>query len=238
MRTRSTFHKGTSWGVPDIFAAEWDALCGILYRPYFFRLWIVQEIVVAESCIIRCGSIIVERDLVLGVGAILQKFYCLKSNISATLVTERDPTRPVNFSAKNLWFIKSMLDRGEPLNILRLLYHTRMFKVSVDNDRFFALVGLSSNLASNFIDYNKDSNEIQIQLAKICLVDPYSWGPTLLSWVDSTHHSDQLPSWVPDWIEGPLSVPLASFYCPVKPGPDLDPSWRFSSNDVSAPGSC
>ena len=91
---------------PAALPRTWRLHPAFRSRPYFFPVWIVQEIVVAKSYIIRCGSIIVERNPVLGVEAVREKFYCLKSNISATLVRG---------------FIKSMLNRGQRLNILRLL---------------------------------------------------------------------------------------------------------------------
>ncbi len=231
------FSQREGLGVPGIAAREWAALCGILYRPYISWAWTVQEIVVAESCIFRCGSIMVEQDIVPGAAAIIEKLHCLKPRIASNVAMESDSTQAVCYSARDLWFVNSMLDCGEGLNIFELLCHTKIFKASEDRDKIFALVGLASNLDSTFIDYNKDLSDILIQIAKICLFDEESWGASLLSCVDSTRHPDNLPSWVIDCTNGPLQVLLASGFCPVRSVQRLGANWRCSSGKVIEPDS-
>jgi hypothetical protein len=232
------FSEPKELGFPDYTAPEWADLCEILFRPYFFRVWIVQEILAGESCIFQCGNIIVERDVVLGVGAILERFSELKACIVAQMTMEGGATQALYHSARDLWIIKSKLGCGEQLNIMQLLWLTGVFKASDDRDKVFALIGLASNLSSAFIDYNMDMNRVLIEVAKTCLCIESSWGAKLLSWVDSTSHSDQLPSWVPDWTKCPRRVALASRFCPITFTPDLTPNWRVSPHNVSEPCSC
>lgn len=42
-------------GLPDISQKEWDALASIYLRQWFNRVWVLQEIVLAQSVVCFCG---------------------------------------------------------------------------------------------------------------------------------------------------------------------------------------
>jgi hypothetical protein len=59
-------------GLPDIEDKEWKSMARILYRPYFFRIWIIQEIIAATRCIIQCGTHTIDRASIFTIGAIFE----------------------------------------------------------------------------------------------------------------------------------------------------------------------
>jgi len=112
--------------------------------------------------------------------------------------------------------------------------NTRTFKATQPCDKIFALIGLALDINIKFIDYEKSFADVQIELAEICMGKQQSWDPMLFSFVDETHHSDKLPSWVPDWTSGgPLQSPFAATFYDGQPIPNLQQNWRITLNAVS-----
>jgi hypothetical protein len=66
----------------------------------------------------------------------------------------------------DLWFLKSLFDCNEPPTILQLLQNTRMFRATELCDKIFALVALSSNVGTKFIDYDKPIPTVQNEALK------------------------------------------------------------------------
>jgi len=147
-------------------------------------------------------------------------------------IVEGSPTS-IKYSAKDLWLLMRKMEAGERLTILQLLWHTRIFKATDNRDRVFALVGLAADLDSTFIDYEKDIDDILIEVAKACMLNDESWGARMLSWVDSSSQSNSLPSWVPDWTKVTLKFPLAPFFAGPNTNSTHTPNWRFVSHNVS-----
>jgi len=250
-------------GLPNFGDPKWKALCGILFRPYFFRVWIIQEILYAKRCIVQCGVHNVDRNVIFTIAAVVEKFHHVRSMITGnvplddsiedntleegvTIDTLRglfsvpydspsmESFQFTDLTLLDLWSLKSRIDAGDPLTILQLLIGTRAFKATQPCDKIFALIGLASDMSINFIDYKKSIADVQIQLAEICMGKQQSWGPMLFSFVDRMRHSNELPSWVPDWTcGGPTQGPFAATFYEGQPIPNLQRNWHVTSNAVS-----
>ena len=249
----SSFETTKELGLPGIDDLRWKALCKILYRPYFFRIWIVQEIIVARDCIIQCGTHLIDRAAIFAIGATMERFHYVKEKIEANIPLILDNTDSttnavggpngtapliqgltITFSVRDLWALKYMIDTGVALKICQLLMNSRVFKATEPRDRIYALIGLCSDVSNTFIDYDKHIEDVQIEIAKICMLNLESWGSMIFSYVDREHHSDHLPSWVPDWTSGgPIQCPLAGSYYAYRVGTAPVPNWELLSNNVS-----
>jgi hypothetical protein len=254
-------------GLPDGLHPSWKALCGFLTRPFFFRVWIIQEILVAKECIFQFGKYKVDRKIIFGIGACMEEFHAIDDIITfntpvngswaddlPTAIT--NSVRPTStpsavhnlalhdvlslsvYSIKSLWHLRSTMSSGQPPTIIQLLSETKMFQATLPQDKIFALVGLASDLdpdfLDKFIDYDKPLVDIQIELAKVCMEHPLSWGPTLFSYVDAQRQSIELPSWVPDWTRGgPAQRSLSDSFCHQSAGRQI--KWQLGSNKVSSP---
>jgi hypothetical protein len=150
---------------------------------------------------------------------------------------EADIDKPViGFSVRHLSAVKALIDIGEKPKMCPLLMATRAFKATDPRDRIYALIGLCSDVSTSFIDYDKHIDEVQIDIAKRCMMNLESWGPMVFSWVDQENHCDNLPSWVPDWINGPTMLPLAGSYYDYRSHPAPIPGWHMLPNNVSTIG--
>jgi hypothetical protein len=216
-------------GVPKIDSEQWKAFCGVLYKPYFFRVWIIQEVLAARRCIVQCGPLKLDRSVVLAAGGIVDKYHHLKSIVAANAPLPEDPSAIATYySARDLWFLKSILDRGAEPTICQLLYQTRMFQAKKPLDKIFALIALCSNVPREIIDYRKTLREVQIDITKMSMEMEESFGPKFLSNVDSSHHGSDLPSWVVDWTNGgPIHNPFATCLYDYSNMKNRERSWRF-----------
>jgi hypothetical protein len=71
--------------LPDVSDIQWKFMCKILYRPYFFRIWIVREIIAARRCIIQCGIHIIDRKVIFAIGAIFERFHFVIEAVTANI---------------------------------------------------------------------------------------------------------------------------------------------------------
>lgn len=231
---QTDYKQPTEFNLPAPEDPAWGALCQILYRPYFSRVWIIQEILMARTCLIQCGSLIVSREMLLGVTGIVDKFHYLKNVISSHLVMEPGATIASVYTPRSLWFMKLELDRDLPRYIINLLAKTKTFKATDPRDKIFALVSLSTDLDTDFIDYNKSAADIQIEIAKFGMEGHTYQGAMLFSFVDMGHHSQDLPSWTPDWVSGENThAALASALYVNHRHPLWKQQWDFTPDNVS-----
>jgi hypothetical protein len=208
-----------------------------LYKPYFSRVWIIQEILMAKTCLVQCGSQVVSREVLLGVTGIVDKFHYLKNVVSSHIVMEPGDTVAPVYTPRSLWYTKMEIDRNLPRYIVNLLERTKAFKATDPRDKIFALVSLSTDLGTGFIDYNKSLADVQIEIAKIGMQGHIYEGAMLLSFVDMDHHSSDLPSWTPDWVSaGNVRAALASALYANHGHPLWMQEWKFTPDNVSLRG--
>jgi hypothetical protein len=232
-----SFAQGDELCLPGIEDPVWACVCKILYRPYFFRVWIIQEILSAKTCIVQCGTHVVDRDVILGIGGIVEKFHYLKNMLTANAPlgdSYHSSAMVTSYSVGGLWSLKSLFDCSEPPTILQLLQSTRMFKATEPRDKVFSLVALASNVGIEFIDYDKPLATVQKEVAEISMQIKESCGPRLLSYVDRKHHADDLPSWVPDWTcGGPMQTALAGSFYDLRSFRNAEKTGFVTTNNVS-----
>jgi hypothetical protein len=249
--------------------SQWKALVGIINRPYFYRSWIVQEMIIAQRCIVSCGRHSVDRDTVLGVGALMQIFskinlamlaqlelegfpqlLTLAEPLDIGILQERMATLPVptiqttsvrHFSIRYLWSFSTnrTKDGGwrHGYSLTNLLRNTMQFRASDERDKIFAMIGLSSDISKDIIDYSKELDTIHLEVARTLIERPVSWGPMLFTFVNPAGRSENLPSWVPDWTCAPVLSTSLSSYRFLEPGyPGIAGSvwWTIDSSNVSS----
>jgi hypothetical protein len=191
----TSFTQADKLGLPKIEDPKRKALCRVLFRPYFFRVWIIQEILAAKQCIVQCGSHIVDQRVIFAITNAADKFHFISNMITAnvpmgdsvedntpeefTIDELRDLFSPPNsspslesfpvtgFSLLVLLSLKSRIDAGDRPTILDLLMDTRMFKATQPCDKIFALVGLASDISPNFINYKKSPADVQVEFAEM-----------------------------------------------------------------------
>lgn len=203
---RDTFWTHYSFeimGLPQLVSPEWYGLFKLFGRPYFRRIWVVQELVVCKKATVRCGSLTVLWDDLQHVTRLL-----LAAGWRGPFIKEapqprmlpRAPTFAKTISNIRLGFPISQGECGMSLSLL--LCVTRRFLASDPRDKVFALIGLASKIKSQSInpDYARPTVDVYRDITGYLITTEQSL--TLLSTIEDISHrkpDSSLPSWVPDY---------------------------------------
>ncbi|KAG6361118.1 hypothetical protein INS49_009342 [Diaporthe citri] len=178
-------------------APFWVALNKFLRRPYFFRVWIIQEIALSPNPVILCGEKVFPWSVLHNDTALQSLPDALYIGLGKRVVS------PLLSLGK-----RRLRNSAELLDLLRLGRHCQ----STDpRDRVFALLGLVVDAAAEGLvaDYRRSTPEIFTWIARYLANKGIaadvlgnvnmcrdSAGSELLLGFRSQL---QLPSWVPDW---------------------------------------
>lgn len=173
----------------------WDCLLGIFNRPYWRRMWVVQELALAMDCRVLCGN---DRrpfsEYMTVVGILVSDVYRLPYQ------------NPILYKAPNLAF-KSMSElvlyskRGKTLSLLELLLVTHAFDATDSRDKLYALLGLCSATVRDSIipDYceSKTLSQVGIDLVEHFITKEKSLDIILGNREMPPSPDPTVPSWVP-----------------------------------------
>jgi len=175
--------------LPD--AVEWKEVKKLLERPWFTRLWVVQEVILSLSLYVKCARVVVPwDDFALWSGTL--KY----SGVQGWL--EKDTWTPLRQSGLETIFklstyrLFTMSHEQQP-SLLEGLTLTRYAQASVAKDKIYGVLGIT--LASILPRYSDDISVQDVFLE--AALTAFSGGLfTLLCCVD--HDQPTSPSWVPD----------------------------------------
>jgi len=203
----------------DHYATSFEALCKLLKRGWFTRVWTVQEFAFGRDPQIICGKDELDWSSFYQLGWKDDSFrkYCLKENYSSPLITHFQ-------KAQEYWGIVSTRQEirqysGFGYQLHYLLHATAYFAASDPRDRIYALLGLSNQEYRQEIkpDYTRSKDEVYIKVVK-CIIktdkslnilafqaSPRSLNdsppevPDLNDLGSWALNFNNLPSWVPDF---------------------------------------
>jgi hypothetical protein len=174
------------YGLPHTHENEWIALMRLFQRPYFERIWIIQEVVMATRAILVCGTLEIEWEPVRDFARSLQKGGSLGN-------LEYEENAPGIVSVN----VMADLKAGNGIDLLSLLIKTRTYKSTEAVDKVFTLMNLASNPhdVGVTVDYSMKAPEVWEKLATHSLTVHKS----LLCLFNAGMYSSSRQSWVPDW---------------------------------------
>lgn len=146
----------------------WLAISDILGSEWFKRLWIWQEISLANSkALVCCGH----KSMLWT--AFCNVVRCLHSKL------EKGPVEPMaaKIFQQNLKYCIYLVDGyGLHNDLLQLFGHTRHSSCEIRKDRLYALMGMASNKAAFSItpDYDKDDSEVFSDFTRLLISTPVS----------------------------------------------------------------
>lgn len=169
----------------------------LIHRPWFRRVWVLQESFVSrERHIIMCGEDVVSWDMLNAL------FFGYQHS--------RMTPSPLPFA----WEPRNALFKAEGsawYNLWLCLHAARGSLASDSRDKVFslkALIGKEQDRLDQLIDYTKTAEEIFTALARIFLK---AVGIKFLARIRHAHDL-RMPSWVPDWSQcSPLPSPHVTF---------------------------
>ena len=180
-----------------VLRAFHQALSG---RPWFQRMWIIQEVALAKEVVIQCGAWSMNWEL----------FY--------ELLTYRRPRfkaiTPQQISLSLLIgqvdILRNLKTENAKLNILGLLHGFQAQKVTDDRDRIYSLLGLINWISEDGsghpitfpVNYVADVAEVYRDFALWHLKETSSLGILYSAWRRKGGLFGSLPTWIPDWSSG------------------------------------
>lgn len=192
-------------GVVDFRPLEGLAL--LLLRPWFERVWIVQEATTPENDkIVLCGNAVVCWDaLIIATEVITHLMWRPELQDFFANVQPID-----NQSLRRLFNLEKQRQYKNPVfNLLRMLAKYRYFKATDPRDKIYALRGLAADLLKDELvpNYSLPPPVVFALAAQHFIIQKRSF--ECLGFCDFSKRDLSQPSWVPDWSSPSIRHPLA-----------------------------
>jgi len=228
---------------------RWVAMGRLLERPWFSRLWVVQEVVLASKLLqFSCGScLLLWTDLEFALVE-LQRVRALghiKTDISHPGDHEQMLTRTMPAGCSLLGIVQNikMIWAEETLDLTRALQYVAYFSQVTDGrDKIYGLYGIASGVDDPELtpDYNKAVEEVYIQTTRHLITTDNSL-QLLVDAGTGYHNNILLPSWVPNYSfphfpnRVAFDFPGNNFYeASGSTSPTIH--WTTGSNDLTLSG--
>lgn len=170
------------------------ALTELLHRPYWGRMWMFQEIVLAPSIVVHCGRYEVPW-------AHIQWLDTVTADSRLWSGHQVDNSWIGDFRESMLGIYHFSLPKKEYQNIKSVVLPTRKLACQDPRDKLYALLGVCSTLAETVkVDYAIPTREVYTDFAR-SQIESDKELYTLLSaglWDPANGEDLDLPSWVPD----------------------------------------
>jgi hypothetical protein len=224
--SRQTFEMSgldsLQYQIPDQTHACYNALQTLLRRPWFHRVWIIQELAVSPKAVVYCGSRSCDWN---------EFNWAVDYAFNSGLLSMRSSEDFENLIKIEATRRCVMCGEEDNLKLLRLCVRHRSCGATDPRDKVYALLGLSSDAqtrAASLLkltpDYDSDPQVMYIHLA-VEMVRTYN-DLEILS-VPRVKSQLCLPSWVPDWTVSDSATPLRPW------GDDSGEHFHFSASGNS-----
>lgn len=188
--------------IPELFQhRRWRAIDQLFHRPFWYRLWVLQEVVLAEDVLVTCGN---EQ---LTWNALVAAFMILGGIRQWKLWEHFDTQTALSISYSSFMnlgpFLKHRLFRTNgaltPV-ITQVMTATRYLEVTDPRDKIYGLLGLADT--SIVPDYTRSTADVYLDFARSQILLGEWQNISLFAGigiVGSVRRTCDLPSWVCDW---------------------------------------
>jgi Heterokaryon incompatibility protein (HET) len=207
----------------QFFAAEvfgqspsWASLFRLFQRPWFSRMWVVQELLYARQYSMLCGDYSIDPRVLFRVVRKFVEMHDLRSIGTIAAASQGEQVFKL-LEIYTLGGLKEDFDDGRLYDLIELCAMTKDFQTTDPRDKVFALMGLASDVGPDFIDYRLEIDDIRIRVAKARLMPIAETKKAPLDLLSSAaasrddSHGSKVPSWVPTFQHN-YSAPLAISY--------------------------
>ena len=195
---------------------EFDALVALFERPYWNRLWVVQEILLPSSVDVYCGDDDRKWATYIAASEAFRQYSEEGGIITGTRKTSSkhhlsydfvlSSTGPNSVDSLRKW------QEGNPGSLLEMLHNCRRKLTGEPRDKLFGVLGiLPKEVRDNFEpDYNAPLRHVYTNIVAYLLRETHDFGVVCEAIHFPLHTSNvYLPSWVPDWSY----IPQAGALC-------------------------
>jgi hypothetical protein len=206
----------------DRHPQRWRAISELLYRPWFRRMWIIQEILSARCAMMICGKDIIDANLFLKLVYSLLRAEKLKSVLAFHPNRHELSGGPLRVAHDQLSFlVKAKYEMTDFLarhrfkkTLLNFMAETRWAEATNPLDKIYGIFSLASDAGSLGywhsdggkrsprrpfkIDYSRTKEEVFVNVTKAIICTSRSLEILRFAKYQSNSTSN-LPSWVADW---------------------------------------
>ncbi|KAK8113054.1 hypothetical protein PG984_013580 [Apiospora sp. TS-2023a] len=184
-------------GYPE---ADLQGISHLFMKPWWKRIWIVQEVVAARQIVVWCGPKVIPWD-------------CLAHLCNEIRVQEFQPSPKAAFLHSSQYQNFSALDnfrKNRTMPLSHLLQCTRGYQATDPRDKLYALLGMASDVSYDELvpDYTQSVKSVYLNLVSFMVSRLHN-----LDVISSGRLSSQIgttPSWLPDWRVSQDLKPLNS----------------------------
>jgi hypothetical protein len=191
----AALNKRSKSGSSSADNTNWEKLENLFARPYWKRIWIIQEVAVASKVRILCGKDEITWDE-LGVADELYGSTVLQTSLDAT-----------NYSyIRNVSSFRKRIRATERFGLFEAIFTSQNALSTDPRDKIFALLGLCHD-GPDLVplpNYDQPIGELLRDLTRQLMLMNQSLDFITASNPNSQVESYTLPSWTPNWL-GPWS---------------------------------
>ena len=126
-------------GIPRAGSPSWRSLMLLYGRLWFQRVWIVQEFIFGKTCVMWCGTLEFDPEILMQPARRFSAYRQL-AKIIASLNSDGTAqyTNRIREMA-SLWLLKEIIGQGKPqgLRLMGLLWQTLAFQATDPRDKVF-----------------------------------------------------------------------------------------------------
>jgi hypothetical protein len=186
-----------SFGLPAPYDEAWDALRSILRRPWFRRVWVVQEFATAKKVVIICGRVCMGWETF---GTAIQQCQNYKIGLTNSNYDHTLAEATAGGEQAMYWLtIAATLFREDPPPLLWVLQNFRHTFATRARDHLFALLGLTRDFDNAAFDPNYDESFDLIVRRYAAEFVSGGQGVTLIALARLNVNLNRFLSWIPDW---------------------------------------
>lgn len=198
--------NGRSWcdhGLPPLEDPIWLAFLNFSFRPWFDRLWVVQEVALAKSAVLVCGEheVDLEEMMTLAEHLVNVGLSSLPEMIYKHNFQEPEAANAVTTLISMRICQQALQDRHHDFALWALLFISREKQATEPLDKVYGILGLLSKPVRDkvVVDYSAAAKQRFWQAyVPICRVLFEEIGPAALSMAASEQRHPDLPTWCPD----------------------------------------
>jgi hypothetical protein len=178
--------------LPPLDGAPWKALGSLLNKGWFYRVWVLQEVVAATAVSFHCSIHQVDLVAMLSLADFLAEPAVM---VGPSLVATRQGLHMLN----TIRSIKRLVKESRRFTNMDVFKITRLFDASDARDKSYGLMGIVQDKDIIRTNYDSPSAELFTEATIHSLVNERSF--SCLSFADPSFSTedDGLPSWVPNW---------------------------------------
>ena len=193
--------QGINVQSPEILESNlWRGIVNLFSRPWFTRVWTLQECILPDNVLFLCGSkVLAFTDVEPLALPLLQLLTSLQLFFSNAALGESKLFAGFLRLLRVTEFKNLKKDPKSCLDTLRLLYFTRPLSASNRLDKIYGILGLAASSLRDHLKIDYHSTDFQVSRQIAAWYTSFGEDLFILNLASSFRHcKDELPSWIPN----------------------------------------